>query len=45
MFKLLLLIAMGVAGYAVTTRMINQGNPPAEPDEMYGSADLHRSAG
>lgn len=45
MLKLLLLLAIGVAGYVLTKRMISQESPPAEPDEMYSSADLHRSSG
>lgn len=44
MLKLLMLIGLGVAGYFVAKRFIAQDSAAAEPDDLYGSADIHRTA-
>ena len=44
MLKLLMLIGLGVAGYVVAKKVINQGSAADEPDDLYGSADLHHAS-
>ena len=43
MLKLLILIALGVAGYIVAQKLINRGGVTYEPDELYGAADINRT--
>jgi hypothetical protein len=43
MFKLLMLIGLGIAGFFVAQRIINRGGVTYEPDELYGAADISRT--
>lgn len=43
MLKLLVLIGLGVAGFLVAQKMINQGGVTYEPDDLYGAADINRT--
>jgi hypothetical protein len=43
MLKLLMLIGLGVAGFLVAQKIINQGGVTYEPDDLYGAADINRS--
>lgn len=45
MFKLLILVGLGVAGYLVAKKVIGQSGAATEPDDLYGSADIHRPTG
>ena len=43
MLKLLILIGLAVAGYFVAKKVIAQGGSGDEMDDLYGSADIHRT--
>ena len=44
MLRLLILAALGFAGYTVAKRVMGGGNAVSDADDLYGSADLHRVA-